>query len=101
MLEEDICIHIFTVSAALVGVCLTVVGLFRLITELKSVSTIGDDLLVFDALGFLSSCILSYYGLRARSQGRKRRVERLADGIFLASLVLMAAVCGLLTYAFI
>jgi len=26
-LEEDICIHIFTVSSAMVGVCLTVIGL--------------------------------------------------------------------------
>ena len=26
-LEQDICIHIFTVSSAMVGVCLTVIGL--------------------------------------------------------------------------
>jgi uncharacterized membrane protein len=26
-LEKDLCIHIFSVSAALVGVCLTVIGL--------------------------------------------------------------------------
>jgi hypothetical protein len=28
-LEEDICIHIFTVSSAMVGVCLTVIGVIR------------------------------------------------------------------------
>ncbi len=28
-LEEDICIHLFSVSAAMVGVCLTVIGLIR------------------------------------------------------------------------
>jgi hypothetical protein len=30
-LEEDVCVHIFTVSAAMVGVCLTVIGLIRVI----------------------------------------------------------------------
>jgi hypothetical protein len=30
-LEEDISIHIFTVSSAMVGVCLTVIGLIRVV----------------------------------------------------------------------
>ena len=33
-LEEDICIHIFTVSSAMVGVCLTVIGLIRVVITL-------------------------------------------------------------------
>jgi hypothetical protein len=38
-LEEDISIHIFTTSATMIGVCLTVIGLFRVILQLKSVGT--------------------------------------------------------------
>jgi hypothetical protein len=47
VLEADICIHIFSVSAAMVGVCLTVIGLIRIIITLNPVSTLSDDLLAF------------------------------------------------------
>lgn len=100
-LEDDICIHIFTVSAAMVGVCLTVIGLFKVVAELKNVSSFGDDLLVIDAMAFLASCILSYHALRTRGRGRKYRVERVADAIFLSALSLMVIVCGLITYAIV
>jgi hypothetical protein len=36
-LEEDICIHIFTVSSAMVGVCLTVIGLIRVVITLGNI----------------------------------------------------------------
>ncbi len=85
----------------MVGVCLTVIGLFRVITELKSISTIGDNLLALDALAFIASCILSYIALRTRASKRRRRVEKIADGIFLTAMSLMAAICGLIAYTFI
>lgn len=100
-LEADLCIHIFTVSAAMVGVCLTVIGLFRVITDLKNISSIGDDLLVLDALMFLCACILSYYAIRRRGARRSLRAERIADVLFLAALSLMVVVCGLITYAIV
>jgi hypothetical protein len=40
-LEEDICIHIFTVSSAMVGVCLTVIGLVRVVITLGKADTVG------------------------------------------------------------
>ena len=100
-LEADICIHIFTVSAGMVGVCLTVIGLFRVVTELKVINSIGDDLLVVDASAFLTSCILSYGALRTRASKRRHRLERAADGIFIGALCLMVLVCGLITYAIV
>ena len=42
-LEEDICIHIFTVSSAMVGVCLTVIGLIRVVITLGKADTLADD----------------------------------------------------------
>ena len=39
-LEEDICIHIFTVSAAIVGVCLTVIGVIRVVITLGKADTL-------------------------------------------------------------
>lgn len=68
-LEEDICIHIFTVSSAMVGVCLTVIGLIRVVITLGKADTLADDLLAGDALLFLISCLLSYAALRSRSLG--------------------------------
>ena len=51
-LERDICIHIFTVSSAMVGVCLTVIGLIRVVITLGRADTLTDDLLAGDALSF-------------------------------------------------
>ena len=98
--ENEICIHIFSVSAGLVGVCLTVIGIFRAVTELKDFSSIGDNLLAVDALIFLASCLTSYLALRSKDKSRKHRVERVADLLFLTGLSLMAVVCILITYTF-
>jgi hypothetical protein len=100
-LEEDICVHIFTVSAAMVGVCLTVIGLIRVVISVRGVDTLTDDLLALDALLFLTSCLLSYWGLRARGTNRMHRIERLADGIFVFGLLMMVGACGMIAYSFL
>jgi hypothetical protein len=98
-LEEDICIHIFTVSSAMVGVCLTVIGLIRVVITLGHHDTLADDLLAADALLFLFACLLSYWALRTRSLRRMHRVERFADAVFILAMILMTVVCGVITYA--
>ena len=98
-LEEDICIHIFTVSAAIVGVCLTVIGLIRVVITLGKADTLADDLLASDALLFLTSCLLSYAALRARSFRRMHVIERAADVVFITAMVVMTVICGFITYA--
>lgn len=100
-LEEDISIHIFDTSATMVGVCLTVIGLFRIVLQLKSIGTWADDLLSVDALLFLGACGLAYWALRTRSIKRRQRTEKVADVIFLAALCLMTAICALIAYAFV
>lgn len=60
-LEEDIPIHIFTVSSAMVGVCLTVIGIIRLLITLRKTDTIADDLLSADAALFLLATLFSYW----------------------------------------
>jgi hypothetical protein len=98
-LEEDICIHLFTVSAGMVGVCLTVIGLIRVVITLGKIDTIADDLLAVDSLLFLSSCLLSYSALRTRSVRRMHRVEKLADRVFLLAMILMTVIAVVITYA--
>jgi hypothetical protein len=97
-LEQDICIHIFTVSSAMVGVCLTVVGLIRVVITLGTADTLADDFLAGDALLFLISCLLSYWALRARSVRRMHRLEKVADATFIIAMIGMVIICALITY---
>ena len=96
--ENEICIHIFSVSAGMVGVCLTVIGIFRAISELKKFDTIGDNVLAIDALIFLGACVFAYFALRSVNIIRKRKMEKIADALFLIGLSLMAIVCIMIAY---
>lgn len=100
-LRDELCVHIFTVSAGLVGVCLTVVGLFRVISRLKDLNSIADNILAIDAFAFLASCLTAYLALRTADRTRRERLERMADVIFLTGLSLMVVVCGLVAYELI
>lgn len=53
-LETNVSVHVFTVSAAMVGVCLTVIGIIRVSLTLNTgYSTLADDLLDLDAFCFM------------------------------------------------
>lgn len=96
--ERELSAHIFTVSAQLVGICLTVLGLFRAIIRLRNSGRCGDALLAVDAVTFLGACIFSYASLHSRTQPRRRTLERVADVCFIGALVLMTAVCALVAW---
>ena len=89
--EDSICVHIFSVSAAMVGVCLTGISLIRVIVQGAMLKTIADDLLALDSVIFLVCCIVSYCALRSR-QTRRVNLEHMADLLFLLGLVLMVIV---------
>ncbi len=99
--ETQISIYIFSVSAALVGVCLTVIGIFRAVGELRSFITIGDNILAIDSLIFLGSCIFAYSLLRSRKSSKKHRLEKIADVLFICGISLMTIVCAIVAYTFI
>ncbi|MFC3651739.1 hypothetical protein ACFONN_09310 [Dyella humi] len=89
-LDHDICVHIFTASAAMVGVCLTVIGIIRAVVSLRRPDVVGDDLLAINAITYLAACLVSYWALRTRNLGRNHRLERCADVLFLGALILTA-----------
>jgi hypothetical protein len=97
-LDEDLSVHIFTVSATMVGVCLTAVGLIRVIINLRGVETIIDTLVALDAVLFVISGLLSYWALRSRKYGRLHRIETFAEKVFLAAMILMGTSCVSLVY---
>src|SRR5438067_2898182 len=94
-LEQDICIHIFTVSSAMVGVCLTVIGLIRVVITLGSADTLADDLVAVEALLFLLSCLLSDWALRSRGLRRLHRLEKIADAKFIIATIGIGAASAL------
>lgn len=83
----------------MVGVCLTVIGLIRVVITMRKVDTVADDLLSLDAFLFLVSCLSAYYSLRSRNRRRMHRLENFADRTFVLALLLMTAACGFITYA--
>ncbi|WP_411280730.1 hypothetical protein [Gemmatimonas sp.] len=89
---------ILSVSAALVGVCLTVIGLIRVIENLQTVRTIEDNLLAIDSLVFLGAATLAYGAMRSRTAVAYRRFERAADALFLVGLTCMSVVCVVIAY---
>ena len=81
--EENISIHIFSVSSAMVGVCVTVLGLLSIIDSLKKVETIGDELTAVDGVIFLVCCVISYIAIRTKSKKYRYMLEKIADLLFL------------------
>jgi multisubunit Na+/H+ antiporter MnhF subunit len=100
-MEENLSSHIFTVSAGLVGVCITVLSLFRVIFRLSKAHEISDGLIALDALGFLVACVFAYLSLRAKNKESRHRFQLIADWAFLMSLAFMVIVGGLIGYEFI
>jgi hypothetical protein len=76
-LEEDLCIHIFTVSSAMVGVCLTVIGLIRVVVTLGTADTLADDLLAGDAL--LGASLPDHAPNASPGKNRRRNIHHSHD----------------------
>jgi hypothetical protein len=91
--EESISIHIFSVSAAMVGVCLTVIGIINIITTYKKIETFGDELTTIDAIIFLGTCIVSYVAIKTKERKRRLILEKVSDITFLTGLAVMVIVC--------
>ncbi len=95
-------IHIFNGSVAMLGVCVTIVGVFAALRDRPgAVQTLGDNLLAFDALLFLVACVLSYAGLRSRASRRAVRFVHAADVAFLTGLAILVVAGLLLAYELI
>jgi hypothetical protein len=96
--ERSLSGQIFSVSAGLVGVCLTVVGIFHILKTQGTAQSLADNLVALDAIVFLSSCVSAYLALRSTSERRWRRLERCADALFLVGLAFMVVISGLIAY---
>lgn len=98
-LETDVSIHVFSASAALVGVCLTVIGIIKISSTLNpTYATLVDEMLAVDAFVFAASCLLAYSSLRSADRARSKRLESIADRLFLVAMSTMCLACGLIGF---
>ncbi len=89
---------VFSVSAGMIGVCLTAIGLVKMVSQAKGIETLCDDLIVFDAIMFGFAALLGFRGLQLFVHHKSPLSHRLMDWIFLIALALMIVICGLFTW---
>ena len=96
MTQERLANHILPNSAAMIGVCVTMVGLVK-IAEAHLGPSHVDIYCAFAALIFLGSALCSYLSLRF--EGRlSESLERIADVFFMAGLLALTLVTILFAY---
>ena len=89
--QENVAHHILPTSATMIGVCMTVISIVKLL-HIGSTGTWIDKLLAIDSLTFLASATFSYFAMR---NGAFARFEKYADHAFMIGLLGMT-VCTLL-----
>jgi hypothetical protein len=92
---------LLSVSAAMVGVCLTAVGLVNVIEALTKWEDMVDDLLSVGSLIFSIVTLLSFFGIRTRIRKSWPRYVLVLDVLFCLGIITMVAASFLLTYSVI
>jgi hypothetical protein len=95
MKPNTISSHILPTSATMVGVCMTVLSIAKLIEGQRGLVII-DELMAFDGLVFLLSAGLSYQSIR--SLKLQEKFETLADMVFMTGLILMTISAFIFAY---
>ena len=85
--------YVFNHSLMMVGLCLTLLGLTRLMEGLKNLSTFADELLAANAVFFLVAGLLSYLALKQSRPGRRKNLGQAADVMFSLGIVCLVAIC--------
>jgi heme/copper-type cytochrome/quinol oxidase subunit 3 len=93
LLDDDLCVHVFSAAANMLAVCLALTGLFRIVKQLRGSAVAGESVLLVAAFAFLVASMTSYFALRTRTRRRRYRAERIADLTFLLGMCLLAIVC--------
>jgi hypothetical protein len=97
--DHDLTMQVFAVSAAMVGVCLTAIGILRVVAAQTQVQTLGDDLLALDALLFVSCCALAFWSFKTFDKRLRQRLRWVVDILFLVGLFNMAGICAVIAYS--
>jgi uncharacterized membrane protein len=91
--------HILSTAANLLGFCLFVITTIH-VTNKAELSFI-DEFTSSIAILLIFSCLFSFYSLKTNNEILERKLENIADYIFLASLVGILAVVILIVFNFL
>jgi hypothetical protein len=90
--------HILPVSVTLIGVCVTLVGLVKVV-EVRTGNSHVDEYAAIAAIAFLTCSIASYLSIRFSAHGRLSYwLEQVADVIFVAGLIGITVIATLFAY---
>jgi hypothetical protein len=81
--------YIFPTSATMIGVCLTIITLFKVMK--LGMTTIADEILSIDTMVYILSCLFSYLAL-TRSGQHMKRFELVADISFFIGTLMLALI---------
>lgn len=91
--NREIAHHILSGSTTMIGVCITVITLFRVMNT--AAQTYADELLAFDNIIFIAAAIFAYSSIR---RDNNKTMERLADISFLLGMLIMLAAGIMIIY---
>lgn len=97
-LDRRTCELICPIAAAMVGVCLTAIGILQVVMSVHRTSTAVDDVLSADALLFLAATLASYFALRVQGVTRLHWMEWIADKAFILAMIMLTGACFVITY---
>ena len=99
--EHDLTMHVFAISSAMVGVCLTAIGILRIVSSQTRMETLGDELLAADAVVFMVSSFLSFWSFKTKVPRIRHVLRLIIDGAFILGLMAMVIICSIIAYAII
>jgi uncharacterized membrane protein len=91
--NKKIASYVFSGSNTMVGVCITVITLFRVMKT--GLQTYADEILAFDISVFIMASILSYAVLR---KAENKRLEKWADIFYYTGMIIMFFVGLIIIY---
>jgi hypothetical protein len=94
-------VALFSVASAMIGVCLTAIGLITVVKNLSRYQTVCDGLLALDSLLFLTVTLSSFLASREQDAGWSRAFHRTADFAMLLGLAIMALVSVFLVFTLV
>jgi hypothetical protein len=102
--EDRVYSHLLTllsVSAAMVGVCLTAISLVSVLSALNKLEGLVDDLLAVGALLFSIVTLLSFLGIRTNLRNSWRTYTLVLDVLFCLGITAMVVASLILTWVVI
>ena len=91
--------HIVNTSANLLGFCLLVITSLQI--DNKIVNSKIDEFTSVIAVFLVISCLFSFFSIRATQQLKKNKLERIADYLFIISLLGILIIILLITLNYI